>query len=210
MIYKFLKPKLCFNLFIGKQSHYQFTRKGKYYLRSPSITHTIVVTERGIVNITDDYLQQQCTSISNQDSTHATDCDECTFKNDISEGLLFSHASIMSISFGILLPVGALLAASGSSFAHKILQPGGIILGVVGYGLVVAHIEVEEKGHFNTVHSFVGFFLVLLMVLMPFMRLRKELHYIHKKCGVVIVFYGMTNVLLVRIPTSFSNGVNVI
>lgn len=129
----------------------------------------------------------------------AVDCDECVFNSDVSEGLLFSHASIMSVSFGILMPVGALLAANGSPFAHKIVQPGGIILSLVGYGLVLAYIEVEEKSHFNTSHSVVGFFLVLLIFLMPFMRLRRELHYIHKKCGVVIVFYGMTNVLLVRI-----------
>ena len=194
-----------FNLFIGKQSHYQFTRKGIYYLtvtNLPSVRHTIVVVERGIDNITEDYIQQQCASVSSWDNAAgAIDCDECSFRNDIAEGLLFSHASVMSVSFGVLLPVGAMLAASGNPFAHKIFQPGGIILAIVGYGLVLAYIEVEEKRHFNTVHSFVGFFLVLLIVLMPFMRLRRELHYVHKKCGVIIVFYGMTNVLLVR--TSF-------
>ena len=192
---------VCFNLFIGKQSHYHFTREGKYYLtvtNVPSVRHTIVVVERDIVNITEDYLQQQCVSVSREDNmATATDCDECMFKNDVSEGLLFSHASIMSVSFGILIPVGALLAANGSPFAHKVVQPGGIVLVLVGYGLVLAYLEVEEKGHFNTVHSYVGFCLVLVIVLMPFIRLRKELHYVHKKCGVVIVFYGMTNVLLV-------------
>ena len=198
-----MKLKLCFNLFIGKQSHHQFTREGRYYLtvtNLPSVKHTIIVVERDIVNITEAYLQQQCVSVSREDNMAATmDCDECTFKNDVSEGLLFSHASIMSVSFGILIPVGALLAANGSPFAHKIVQPGGIILGLVGYGLVLAYLEVEEKGHFNTVHSCVGFCLVLVVILMPFIRLRRELHHIHKKCGVVIVFYGMTNVLLVSI-----------
>ena len=191
------------DLFIGKQSHYRFTRKGLYHLsvtNLPSVQHTIVVVERDIVNITESYLQQQCASVSSQNNIVDTDCDdddECTFKNDFAEGLLFSHASMMSISFGVMLPVGALLAANGSPFVHKIFQPGGIILGIVGYGLVLAYIEVEEKRHFKSVHSFVGFFLVVLIVLMPFMRLQKEFHYIHKKCGVIIVFYGMTNVLLV-------------
>lgn len=191
---------------IGKQSHYQFTKKGTYYLtvimsNLPSITHTIMVVERDIVNITKDNLQQQCASGSSLQRN--TDCDECSYNTDIAEGLLLSHASIMSVSFGIMLPVGVLLAANGLPFAHKIFQPGGIILALVGYGLVLAYIEVEEKKHFNTVHSFVGFFLVLLIVLMPFMRLRKELHHMHKKCGVIIVFYGMTNVLLVRIIMCF-------
>lgn len=166
----------------------------------PSVKHTIIVLQRDIVNITEDYLQQECVSVSRDNNNMAaagTDCDECTFKNDVSEGLLFSHASIMSVSFGILIPVGALLAANGSPFAHKIVQPGGIVLALVGYGLVLAYLEVEEKGHFNTVHSCVGFCLVLVIILMPLIRLRKELHHIHKKCGVVIVFYGMTNVLLV-------------
>lgn len=193
-------------IYIGKQDHYQFTRKGKYYLRVdnlPSVTHTIIVLERDIVNITNDYLQQQCVSVSSLGNSATVDCDECSFKDDVSEGLLFSHASIMSVSFGILFPVGALLAANGSPFAHKIIQPGAIILSLIGYGLVLAYIEVEKKNHFNTMHSFVGFFLVLLMVVMPFMRLRRELHYIHKKCGVIIVFYGMTNVLLVRHASGF-------
>jgi len=162
-----------------------------------SIKHAIVVVERDIIDLTEDQLQQQCTQVSVQDNT--IDCDECSYKNDYAEGLLLSHASIMSVSFGILLPIGVLLVTNGSPFAHKILQPGGIILAVVGCGLVLAYIEVEERKHFNTVHSFVGFFLVLLILLMPFMRLRRELHYVHKKCGVVIVFYGMINVLLVRI-----------
>ena len=170
-----------------------------YYLtvtNLPSVNHTIVVVDPGVVNITEDYIQQQCASSLN---AAGRDCDECSFRNDITEGLLFSHASVMSVSFGVLLPVGAMLAASGSPFAHKIFQPGGIVLAIVGYGLVLAYIEVEEKRHFNTVHSFVGFFLILLILVMPFIRLRRELHHIHRKCGVVIVFYGMINVLLVRI-----------
>ena len=171
-----------------------------YYLtvtNLPSVKHTIVVVDPGVVNITEDYIQQQCATSLN---VAGGDCDdECSFKNDIAEGLLFSHASIMSVSFGILLPVGAMLAASGSPFAHKIFQPGGIVLAIVGYGLVLAYIEVEDKRHFNTVHSFVGFFLIMLILVMPFIRLRRELHYVHRKCGVVIVFYGMINVLLVRV-----------
>lgn len=187
----------------GGSVSYQFTQKGVYDVKASNLStyrHSIVVLEHYVNNVTEDDIEQQCKSSTFEVKlSRSYDCDECSYKENFSEGLILSHASIMSVCFGILLPVGVFLATNGSPFAHKIFQPGGIILAIVGYGLVLVYIEVEEKKHFNSVHAIVGFSLVLLTALMPFLRLRKDLHYLHKKCGIIIVFYGMANVLLVRI-----------
>jgi len=185
----------------GGSASYQFTKKGVYHVKASNLStyrHSIVVLEHDVNNITEEDIEQQCNSSTFEvEPLRSYDCDKCSYKESFSEGLILSHASIMSVCFGIMLPVGVFLATNGSPFAHKIFQPGGIILAMVGYGLVLVYIEVEEKKHFNSIHAIVGFSLVLLTAVMPFLRLRKDLHYLHKKCGIIIVFYGMANVLLV-------------
>ena len=205
MLFHYLKSLIyVYSLYIytGGSASYQFTIKGVYHVKASNLsthTHSIVVLEHDMNNVTEDDIEQQCSSSAFvvEQTRSNDDCDECSYKENFSEGLILSHASIMSVCFGILLPVGVFLATNGSPFAHKIFQPGGLILTIVGYGLVFVYIEVEEKNHFNSAHAILGFTLVLLTTLMPLLRLRKDLHYLHKKCGIVIVFYGMANVLLV-------------
>ena len=192
----------------GGSASYQFTKKGVYHVKASNLStyrHSIVVLEHDVNNVSEGDIEMQCSSSAPEQGISRDDCDECSYKENFSEGLILSHASIMSVCFGILLPVGVFLATNGSPFAHKIFQPGGIILAIVGYGLVLVYIEVEEKKHFNSAHAIMGFSLVLLTALMPFLRLRKDLHYLHKKCGIVIVFYGMANVLLVSTYNPFDS-----
>lgn len=126
--------------------------------------------------------------------------------------LLYSHASIMGVVFGILLPLGAFLAHHRVLLVHRVLQPIGIVLALVGLVLVVVYVELSERKHFGKlVHAVTGLGLLISavvvtpsLILLPSVkalqfggRLRFERAW-HKRSGQIVVFFGIGNVLVVR------------
>lgn len=112
--------------------------------------------------------------------------------------LLYSHAALMMAAFGVLLPVGGFLAHHQVKLVHKVVQPLGVLLSLVGLVLVVVYVQLTNGRHFRPLlHTVLGLALLLLAALgMPLLLLRKERTW-HKKCGQIVVFFGMANVLLV-------------
>ena len=113
--------------------------------------------------------------------------------------LLYIHAALMGITFGILLPLGAFLAHHQKFTIHKITQPTGILFALVGFIMVLVYVGLSHGRHFRfLIHGVVGLALLLLtFLLMPALLLRKPWHKWHKRCGHIIAFFGMANVLLV-------------
>jgi len=112
--------------------------------------------------------------------------------------LLYTHAALMAIAFGFLLPIGAFLAHNKVTLAHKILQPLGILLGLSGLVLVIVYVHLSHGSHFRfVIHSAVGLVLLLMVTIgMPLLLLKKPRIW-HKRMGHVVVFFGMANILLV-------------
>lgn len=132
----------------------------------------------------------------------------CIPQRQLSE-LIYSHAGIMAFTFGILLPLGALLANCKLHIPHMVVQPLGLLLAIVGLSLAVAFKIVNNQGHFQNLHSILGLVLLLLAILIqPALRLiilaplkrQWEFRFTiwHKRLGTAIVFFGMSNVFLVR------------
>ena len=115
--------------------------------------------------------------------------------------LLYTHAGIMAISFGVLLPLGAFLAHHKQFLLHKITQPVGIVLALTGFILVLVYVQLSAEKHFRFfIHGVVGLgLMVLVFLLMPVLLLRKQWRKWHRRCGHVVAFFGMANVLLVCI-----------
>ncbi len=112
--------------------------------------------------------------------------------------LLYTHAALMATAFGVLLPIGAFLAYNKVKLAHKIVQPLGIMLALIGFVLVIVFVQFTHGKHFRyLIHSLLGLVLLLLATLvMPLLLLRKPRTW-HKKTGQIVTFFGMGNVLLV-------------
>lgn len=113
--------------------------------------------------------------------------------------LLYTHAALMGVTFGVLLPLGAFLAHHQKFTVHKITQPIGILLALAGFVMVLVYVSLSHGRHFRfLIHGVVGLALLLLtFLLMPTLLLHKPWHKWHKRCGHVIAFFGMANVLLV-------------
>ncbi len=112
--------------------------------------------------------------------------------------LLYSHVALMIAAFGVLLPVGGFLAHHQVKLVHKVVQPLGVLLGLIGLVLVVVYVQLTHGRHFKPlIHAVVGLVLLLLAAVgMPLLLFRKERTW-HKKCGQIVVFFGLANVLLV-------------
>lgn len=117
------------------------------------------------------------------------------------KAVVYVHAGLMAVAFGILLPVGAFLAHQRIMLVHKITQPLGILLAVAGFVMVVVYVELNDKDHFDElIHSVLGFALILLVLLvMPVLLVHKKWRQWHRRCGHVVAFFGMGNVLLVSV-----------
>lgn len=128
---------------------------------------------------------------------------ECEDDDDAGQygALLYTHAGIMGLTFGILLPLGAFLAHHKQYLLHKITQPVGIVLALTGFVLVVVYVELSTEKHFRfLIHGVVGLgLMVTVFLLMPVLLLQKQWRKWHGRCGHVVAFFGMANVLLVRV-----------
>lgn len=125
---------------------------------------------------------------------------ECEDDDDAGQygALLYTHAGIMGLTFGILLPLGAFLAHHKQYLLHKITQPVGIVLALTGFVLVVVYVELSTEKHFRfLIHGVVGLgLMVTVFLLMPVLLLQKQWRKWHGRCGHVVAFFGMANVLL--------------
>ena len=111
--------------------------------------------------------------------------------------LLYTHAALMAAAFGFLLPLGAFLAYNKAKLAHKVIQPVGLVLALIGFVLVVVYVQLSHGLHFRyLIHSVVGLVLLIMALGMPLLLLKKPRVW-HKKTGQVVVFFGMGNILLV-------------
>ena len=156
-------------------SFFQFTEPGSYEVfctEDPSLNASVQVIEMQVV-------EMQAEGLYNP--------------------LLYTHAALMGITFGILLPLGAFLAHHQKFTIHKITQPTGILLALVGFIMVLVYVSLSHGRHFRfLIHGVVGLALLLLtFLLMPALLFRKPWHKWHRRCGHVIAFFGMANVLLV-------------
>ena len=124
--------------------------------------------------------------------------------------LLYTHASVMGVVFGILLPIGAFLAHHRVLLVHRILQPIGLLLALVGLVLVIVYVELSERKHFGSlVHGVTGLGLLITtvltmptLILLPSVKaLERKLHFLrtwHRRSGHAVAFLGIGNVLVVR------------
>ncbi len=118
--------------------------------------------------------------------------------------LIYSHAGIMAVAFGIILPLGALLASYKLVIPHIILQICGQIFVIIGLILVIVYNQLNDIPHFYQVHSIIGLVIILLTIiiqpllrLLSFVLLKKQGKIWHKRLGISIVFFGLSNVFLV-------------
>lgn len=104
----------------------------------------------------------------------------------------------MIAAFGVLLPVGAFMAHHQVKLVHKVVQPLGLLLALVGLVMVIVYVQLTNGKHFRPlIHAVLGLALLILAVLgMPILLLKKQRTW-HKKCGQIVVFFGMANILLV-------------
>ena len=164
---------------------------------------TITVLEAGIANNTE-AIEELYSRILNS-STCPT---EPPAAEPVLSELIYSHAGIMAVTFGILLPLGALLSSFQWKIVHIVVQITGILMAVVGLSLSIAYTEVNDGIHFCRVHAVVGLAIVIATLLFqPVLKLlvvtrlsEKWKGYSriwHKRLGVCIVFFGMFNVFLV-------------
>lgn len=118
----------------------------------------------------------------------------------------------MFVTFGIILPLGAFLASVKQLIAHVILQICGQIATTLGLilGLVYVQLNHGNLQHFSQLHSIIGLFIIfLVLILQPFLKvissvklLKKEGKIWHKRLGIAVVFFGLSNIFIV----SFSTG----
>lgn len=120
------------------------------------------------------------------------------------QGLIFTHAGLMAVTFGFLFPLGAIIASCKNRIAHIVLQICGQILVVVGLIVVIIYNELNHKMHFSQLHSVVGLVIaVAAIMIQPFLKLlslsflKKYAKSWHKHLGIAIVFFGLTNIFMV-------------
>lgn len=159
----------------------------------------ITVLEAGVANNTE-AIEELYSQILNSST--------CTTAEPLMSELIYSHAGIMAVTFGIILPLGALLANFKWKIAHIVMQIIGILLAITGLSLSVSYTELNHSSHFSKLHAVVGLVIVIaallfqpvlkLLVLAPLKDNWKGYTRVwHKRLGVCIVFFGMFNVFLV-------------
>ena len=110
----------------------------------------------------------------------------------------------MAITFGLFLPLGALLASFKLTIPHIIIQIGSQVFIIIGFILAIVYNQLNDKTHFYQVHSIIGLVLIMMtVVIQPLLRLfslkllKKRGNIWHKRLGVAIVFFGLSNIILV-------------
>ena len=117
---------------------------------------------------------------------------------DVLKPILYSHAAVMGIVFGVLLPIGAYMAYHYFTIVHLVIQVISVVGALVGLVLVVVYAQLSHEQHFRCpIHSVVGLGLVLLVLVAPVLRVHRRLTRYHRKLGQIVTFFGMANVLLV-------------
>ena len=132
--------------------------------------------------------------------SHVENFSEISSKTDNNKlkPLIYTHAALMGTIFGVLLPVGAYLAYQYLAIVHIVIQAISLVGGLAGLITVVVYVELTHKHHIQfPIHGVIGLALLLLMLVMPFLRVHKNLRKYHHKLGHIVVFFGMANVLLV-------------
>ena len=118
--------------------------------------------------------------------------------NEGLEPILYSHASVMGLVFGVLLPIGVYAAYHYFTILGIVIEVISVIGSLVGLVLIVVYAELSNNQHFRfPIHGVVGLALVLLLLVLPFLRVHRRVARYHRKLGQVVAFFGMANVLLV-------------
>ena len=118
--------------------------------------------------------------------------------NDSLKPLLYSHAAVMGLTFGVLFPVGAYMAYHYFTTVHIIIQAISMLGTTFGFIVIIVYVEKTHSHHFQfPIHGVVGLALVLLILIMPFLHLHRRVKKYHHKLGQIVAFFGMANVLLV-------------
>ena len=127
--------------------------------------------------------------------------------------LVYSHAGVMAVAFGLLLPVGSLLANYKLVVCHIILQISGQILSLIGFVLALVYQQLNNRPHFSQVHSIMGLCLIFMVVILqPVLKLislkflKKQVNVWHKRLGVASIFIGLCNIFIVSIIISCARG----
>ncbi len=146
----------------------------------------------------DSSISCQVTVVDGENTTVNSDDDD--EEKDRYKAVIYIHAGLMALSFGVLLPLGAFLAHYRVLLVHKITQPLGILLAISGFVFAIVYVELNGREHFDElIHGVLGLVLVLLVLLvMPALLIRRKWRCWHRRCGHIIAFFGMGNVLLVR------------
>lgn len=122
--------------------------------------------------------------------------------------IIYTHAVVMAITFGLIFPFGALLAYLRKPVVHMVIQPLGLLMAVAGFLMAVVYKEINSTTHFNQLHTVFGLLLTAVaLIVLPSLKLsvmtpigdkwQKLLKLWHKKLGVVAVFAGIFNIFLV-------------
>ena len=111
----------------------------------------------------------------------------------------------MAMTFGFIIPLGALVANHKKYLPHMTFQIFAMLLAIVGLILAIVYKEVNNERHFQHLHSIIGLVIIIACVLIqPVLKL---LHITpiknaivkvwHKRIGISIVFFGLSNIFLV-------------
>lgn len=126
-----------------------------------------------------------------------------------------SHAILMVVSWGLLLPVGVVMSmcmrvvlpAPKWFSAHKYLQMSGLLLGTVGVVVAMAELPV----HFQSVHTQMGIAIMILAWTQPLNALlrphapkdtsetpcgRRVWELVHKNLGRLLCILALANIAL--------------
>lgn len=115
------------------------------------------------------------------------------------------HGFFMFFAFGVVLPFGGFMAASGNIYVHKYMQVFGLSLALVGLVLIEVFTQKRGTGHFQQIHSFCGVVLLALAlcvqpltISIAHLTLFKNLFVraLHRRNGQLLVFFGIANVFM--------------
>eukprot|EP00638_Chattonella_subsalsa_P010028 CAMPEP_0117756920 /NCGR_PEP_ID=MMETSP0947-20121206/14395_1 /TAXON_ID=44440 /ORGANISM="Chattonella subsalsa, Strain CCMP2191" /LENGTH=331 /DNA_ID=CAMNT_0005576659 /DNA_START=22 /DNA_END=1014 /DNA_ORIENTATION=- len=102
----------------------------------------------------------------------------CETRKVISQSntMINTHAILMSLSWGVLLPIGAVLPAFKKTRFHKICQAVGFLVSIVAIVLAYVDTETKHKEHFSDLHAILGVFITcatVVQVVVALLRPRK-------------------------------------
>jgi len=136
------------------------------------------------------------------------------------EGLVYAHMIFMAMSWGALLPWGVAIAnrtrtvtgaPPGAWFKlHRMLQVAGWVVQLIGFVMILVHLENQGGGHFAHFHTWIGLGVVVLGTLQPLNAAARHLcahphlgekkspgrlvfEIVHKGSGYIAVAFGMLN-----------------